>query len=409
MRLLLVMDEVNCGGAELSFFALCRGLAARANVHVALSAASLENPTIRAQWEGLRGTAVTLHPCRTRLHPGTVSLLHRRLRHAAASELAHLLQRVRPDFIVVNLPTVERGQPVLDAAERTSPRPPVWGFLHLPQKPSTIGAKLGKLRNLLVPRQLRRFDGLLTVSSAGAREVAERYGMHAPEVLHPPAASIPGNSFLLDRTSRLVAEGLPTGVFLLGLVGRVQVHHKGHDAALRVLQRLVDVGLQVHLVVVGDGPDLETVRALANRLGLSNRVSFLGWRDDVGELIPLFNAVIMPSRFEGMPLVALQAAAARVPVAGYAVDGLAELLPPEFTAPPSDEAALAKTLVDLIRGSLSWPADELARRARSWSDPEEAAVRLLTILESNTRGRAVSAGSAPLAKNAENVQKVLPR
>jgi glycosyltransferase involved in cell wall biosynthesis len=279
----------------------------------------------------------------------------------------------------------------------------------LAHKPSTIGAKLGKLRNLLVPRQLRRFDGLLTVSSAGAREVAERYGMRAPEVLHPPAASIPGNSSSLDRTSRLVAEGLPTGVFLLGLVGRVQVHHKGHDAALRVLRRLVDVGLQVHLVVVGDGPDLETVRALANRLGLSKRISFLGWRDDVGELIPLFNAVIMPSRFEGMPLVALQAAAARVPVVGYAVDGLGELLPPEFTAPASDEAALARTLVDLTRGSLSWPADELARRARSWSDPEEAAVRLLTILESNSRGRAASAGSTPLAKNAEDVQKVLPR
>src|SRR5215210_8989907 len=161
MRLLLVMDEVNCGGAELSFFALCRSLATRASVHVALSEASLENPKIRAQWEGRRGAAVTLHPCRTRLHPGTISLLHRRLRHAAASERAHLIQRVRPDFIVVNLPTVERGQPVLDAGERTSPRPPVWGFLHLVQKPSTIGAKLGKFRNLLVPRQLRRFDGLL--------------------------------------------------------------------------------------------------------------------------------------------------------------------------------------------------------------------------------------------------------
>lgn len=381
MRLLLVMEEMNCGGAELSFFALCRALAGRSTVHLALSEGSLANPTIRALWESLRDTSITLHRCRTPLNPGTLSNLNRRLRRSAARELADLLRTIRPDVVVANLPTVERGQAILDAAEGVIPRPPVWGLLHLAQKPSTIGAKLGKLRDLLVSRLLRRFDGLLTVSSAGARDIAERYGMHAPEVLHPPTAIAPAARSPTDRSARRVAEKLPDS-FLLGMVGRVEIHHKGHDAALRLTRQLLDAGLPVHLVVVGDGPDLTVVRKLAERLRIVADVSFLGWRQDAGDLIPLLSAVVMPSRYEGMPLVALQAAAAGVPVVGYAVDGLAELLPREFTVPPGDEAALGGTVAELVRGSLHWPAEEVARRAIAWSDPGAAAERLLTILQS---------------------------
>jgi glycosyltransferase involved in cell wall biosynthesis len=83
-----------------------------------------------------------------------------------------------------------------------------------------------------------------------------------------------------------------------------------------------------------------------------------------------------------MPLVAMQAAAAGVPVVGYDVDGLAELLPPEFRVAAGDETALANAVAALASGSLHWPTEELARRATAWSDPGKAADRLLMILQS---------------------------
>jgi glycosyltransferase involved in cell wall biosynthesis len=381
MRLLLVMEEVNCGGAELSFFALCRALASRTTVDLALYEGSLANSTIRALCESLRDTSVTVHRCRTRLNPGTFSNLHRNLRRPAARELADLIGTIRPDAVVVNLPTVERGQAVVDAADLVVPRPPVWGFLHLAQRPSTIGAKLGKLRDLMVPQLLRRFDGLLTVSTTGARAISARYRMRAPEVLYPPIPTVRPFPSTLDRKSRRAKVGLPD-TFLLGIVGRVEIHHKGHDAALRVTRQLLEAGLPIHLVVVGDGPDSAVVRGLAERLQVASVASFLGWRQDAGDLIPLLSAVIMPSRYEGMPLVAMQAAAAGVPVVGYDVDGLAELLPPEFRVAAGDETALANTVAALVSGSLHWPTEELARRATAWSDPEKAADRLLMILQS---------------------------
>ena len=117
MRILLIMEEVSCGGAELSFFALCQALATRCDVHVALYEGSLDNPTIRALCDSLRSTSTTVHRCTIPLNPGTLANLHRSFRRPAARMLADLIRIVRPDAVVVNLPTVERGQAVADAVE----------------------------------------------------------------------------------------------------------------------------------------------------------------------------------------------------------------------------------------------------------------------------------------------------
>lgn len=408
MRLLLIMEEVNCGGAELSFFALCRALASRSRVDLALSAASLENPAIRALCESLRDTSVTVHRCRTSLDPGTLSNLHRRLRRSAARELADLIGTIRPDIVLVNLPTVERGQAVVDAADLVTPRPPVWGFLHLSHRPSVIGAKLGRLRDLLVPRLLRRFDRLLAVSFAGAREITSRYAVRQCDILRPPVASLPAPPLLVDRSTRRASKGLPDG-FLLGMVGRVETHQKGQDVALRLMVRLLAEGHPIHLVVVGDGPDMALLRHQADRLNVSSRVLFLGWRQDADDLIQLMSALVMPSKYEGTPLTALQAASVGVPVVGYDVDGLGELLPPGFKVAYGNEAGLSAAIGDLARNLIRWPREELAQLAKSWSDPDLAAERLLGLMGSDLSTGPTGSRSGPLPKNTEGAEEVLPR
>jgi glycosyltransferase involved in cell wall biosynthesis len=372
------MEEVKCGGAELSFFALCRALASRCEVHLAVSRRALDHPVLRASCQALPDT-VRIHYSTAPLNAGTLANLNRHLRAAGAGELAGIIAASRPDVILVNLPTVERGQSVADAAERSTPRPPVWGFLHLSQQPSVIGAKLGWLRNFLVPSLIRRFDRLVTVSQAGSQEVVERYRLAPPDVLHPPTQ---GMSPLLPESNRSQlrqAQGLANR-FLLGMVGRIQIHHKGHDAALRVTRNLLRQGLDLQLVIVGDGPDRTAIQQMAERLGIASAVQFLGWRDDVERVIPLFDAVLMPSQYEGLPQVAVQAVTAHVPVVGYAVGGLAELLPEEFTATRGDEARLATIVSSIALEPRHWPAREVALRAATWSDPGAAADRLLQLM-----------------------------
>jgi len=378
MRILLVMEEVKCGGAELSFFALCRALSERCEVHLALSRASLDHPTIRALHDSLSDTSVRIHQCKTPLNPGTITNLHPFLRRAASRELSSLMEAVRPDVVIVNLPTVERGQAVVDAAATSRLRPPVWGFLHLSQKPSVIGAKLGRVRDLFAAKLIRRFDRLLTVSKAGAREVVQRYGTDPAEVVQPPTRTLEPLPAGTDRSQLRKASGLPD-TFLVGIVGRVQLHHKGHDAALRVIRELLDRGHAVHLVVVGDGPDQQAVRSMAERMGIAAAVTFLGWRDDIDRLMPLLDAVLMPSRYEGLPQVAVQAVTAHVPVIGYAVGGLIELLPGCFTVPYGAEDRLLEAMVSLMQNPDQWPADEVSLRAINWCEPAHAAEKVLAL------------------------------
>jgi glycosyltransferase involved in cell wall biosynthesis len=376
--MLLVMEELQCGGAELAFFSLCRSLSKSCEVHLALAEKSLENSSIRRLHDSLRDTSVTIHRCKTPLNAGTISLLHPFLRRAASRELASLMAAVRSDVVIVNLPTVERGQAVIDAAAQCSLQPPVWGFLHLSQKPSVIGAKLGPARDLMVPKLIRRFDHLLTVSEEGARDVVRLYGAERPQVVRPPTEMLQPLPPGVDRSHLRRVQGLPDS-FLVGMVGRVQTHHKGPDVALRVVHTLLSQRYAVHLVVIGDGPDLESIRTMAGRNGMGSAVTFLGWRDDVPSLLPLLDAVLMPSRYEGLPQVAVQAVTAHVPVVGYAVGGLAELLPSAFVVPYGSEDRLAAGVASLLRKAERWPAEEVRLRALTWCAPENAAAKVLAM------------------------------
>jgi glycosyltransferase involved in cell wall biosynthesis len=235
----------------------------------------------------------------------------------------------------------------------------------------------------MVKRLIGRFDRLLTVSHEGARQISARYRIPLPDVIHPPTPPLqPVDSLERDRRRR--AEQLPEG-FLIGMVGRVQLRQKGHDAALRLLGRFTEKP-QLRLAVIGDGPDLPRVRRLAERLGVAPRVSFLGWRHDAGALIPLLDAVLLPSHFEGLPQTTLQAATARVPVIAYDVDGLREFLPAAFQVPYADEERLADAVRHLLDGTLRWPSEEMAARALAWGNPARAAKRVLGLLRQSSVG-----------------------
>src|SRR5690606_22669005 len=84
---------------------------------------------------------------------------------------------------------------------------------------------------------------------------------------------------------------------------------------------------------------------------LGEQVRFVGWRDDVPQLMAAFDVFLMPSLWEGFGLVALEAMAQRVPVIASAVSSLPEIVIPGETgllAPPRDPAALAEALTLLL-------------------------------------------------------------
>jgi len=99
---------------------------------------------------------------------------------------------------------------------------------------------------------------------------------------------------------------------------------KRHIEALRALQKLNRS--DVHLAFAGTGPLMARVKQYSQEMGLKNHVHFLGLRNDIRELITSSIAVLLPSEREGLPRSIMEALCLGVPVVGYDIRGVRDLL-----------------------------------------------------------------------------------
>lgn len=128
---------------------------------------------------------------------------------------------------------------------------------------------------------------------------------------------------------------------------------KGCDLALHALRELLPTFPELRLHVAGEGPWEQAYRNLARRLGIGDRVRWLGWLEPAAlrEEYRRCRALLMPSRFEPFGLSALEAMACGAPVVAAGVDGLPEFLTDQETGvlvPPADSAALAQAARTLV-------------------------------------------------------------
>lgn len=126
-------------------------------------------------------------------------------------------------------------------------------------------------------------------------------------------------------------------------VGRL-TRQKDYPNLLEAVAR-VPTGSRV--LIVGDGELAEAIRGYTGDLGLSNRVTFLGIRSDVNELMCAADGFVLSSAWEGLPMVLLEAAAACLPAVATDVGGVAEIVQPGLgvLVPPNDPEGLAKGMI----------------------------------------------------------------
>lgn len=134
---------------------------------------------------------------------------------------------------------------------------------------------------------------------------------------------------------------------------------KGLDIALTALSRLTHRP-EVRLVIAGEGPEGPSLRALAQRLGVSDRVEFRGLvtPDRLPAMLNEATMVLMPSRWEGLPVAALEAAMLARPVVATDVGGVTEIVVDGETGlivaledPTSLAAAIERLLEDPARAA----------------------------------------------------------
>jgi glycosyltransferase involved in cell wall biosynthesis len=145
------------------------------------------------------------------------------------------------------------------------------------------------------------------------------------------------------------------------------------------------------LTVVGDGPQRAEAELAAQAPPLAGRVTFLGFRPDVPALLATADALVLPSAMEQQPLVVAEAMAAGKPVVATDTGGVADMLAPEFLAPPGNRVALA----DCLQALFAEPAPARigachAARARQRYAPEVCARRHRELYESLTGARSTT-------------------
>lgn len=159
---------------------------------------------------------------------------------------------------------------------------------------------------------------------------------------------------------------LPKSAKLVGSVGRLE-EVKGHDILIEAARQL---GEEVHVVLAGSGSRMSALQAMSAKLGLSDRVHFLGHRDDAAAVLQSLDVFCLPSRNEGLSLTLLEAQACGVSCVATDVGASGEGLCPHSgnLVPSEDPEALAQAIQRVLGASPATSPRAFIEQNFNWSD-----------------------------------------
>ena len=300
---------------------------------------SPENDRLRRRLEKIQASNTSMElrttPFRTRKLQG----LRNRFAKKSIYKLRHLLERENPDLVLYIQGEIEHASLALCAGQRM--RAPCVSYIPIPHHMALMGAKFGRLRDSLNAYLFRRPNGWITISES-MKTLLEKRGTKRPiQVVHN---GIDTSRFVpLAKQAARTALGLPEHKTLIGSIGRMEFKQKQQDFLARTFCDHCKNNDDMHLVLVGDGPDSARLRALINNLEIQSQVSFLPWQEESTLVYSALDMLVIPSRFEGVPLVMLEALACGTPVIASARDGMKDLLPTAWTFETENGDALAAT------------------------------------------------------------------
>lgn len=232
-------------------------------------------------------------------------------------------------------------------------------------------AAYGKINELAARRY---FDRILAVSCDIEEKLKEKYG--SDKVRHV-ANSIDLDQVRPAKTGPEVRNslGIAAEEIVVGAVGRM-VPIKGFDVYLKSAKVILESSPNTRFLLVGDGPEAANLRSLCDKLGISPRVIFTGFREDILDVINAIDIFMMTSWHEGIPVALLEAMALGKPTVATGVGGITEVLEQGVSglmAPAGDPAEIARQCCLLIESPER--RQEIGRLARVRVEAEFSSIR----------------------------------
>jgi glycosyltransferase involved in cell wall biosynthesis len=286
----------------------------------------------------------------------------------ATRRIEAILARFAPD--VVHTHAAKAGVVGRMAARRLSRRPKLVHTFHghvlsgyFPRPVSALFAAL--------ERRLARFtDAIVAVSGAVADELAGHHGVAPRAAIRVIENGVElGDYPPVDAAARrdarlLLAVTLDAARHVVVPARLVPI--KGHAILFDALDRLPDAVLPLEVHLLGDGPLRGALERRAARMPAAVHVRFHGFRDDLPRVLAAADAVVLPSRNEGMPIALIEAMALGLPIVATAVGGVPDLIEAGahgLLVPPEDPVSLAFAMARVLSDLAL--ARGLGARARS--------------------------------------------
>lgn len=324
------------GGSGVIASELARGLAERGH-HVVVVATALPE---RLRINGVRFERIEV-PCAPMFDTAPYGL-------AVANHLVHLARREAIDLVHLHYAIPHAASALVAGQVLGASAPATVVTLH-----GTDVTRLGRHPSLhpVTAFALASCAGLTTPSQFLRGEAAECFGL-APERIEVIRNFVDGERFAppVQRDRRVLAalfDAADDGPILFH-VSNMRAIKRPHDLVNVVAELRA---LRARMVVVGDGPERASVEARAREAGVADAMRFLGRRDDFHGLLGHADAFVLPSESESFGVAALEALAAGVPVFGYDVGGLPEVVTPATgrLVPVGDVPALAGAITEGLR------------------------------------------------------------
>jgi glycosyltransferase involved in cell wall biosynthesis len=294
--------------------------------------------------------------------------------HAALLEIVDLLVRRPPEIIHNHMYRAEiiGTRAALALAEQRVERPYVVGTVHSSRVRSAAD-------RALLRRLTPSMDQLIAVSRAIVSKIETEGRAGVPVELIYNGVDLKRYEYTEACCTLPEEYGFPEGTPLVGVVARLEPE-KGHTTLLEAWPAVLERVPEAHLLVIGEGSQLELLQALAESMHLLGepcsgdrcvgtrgarpgaKVLFTGLRDDVPAVTAALDVAVLPSYREAQGLAILEAMALRRPVVATAVGGVPEMIEHQRTGllvPPRDSGALGAAITRLLTDHPL--ADTLAR------------------------------------------------
>jgi glycosyltransferase involved in cell wall biosynthesis len=314
-RVVHVITRLIVGGAQLSMISLCEGLAGDFDVRI-----------VAGPQTGKEGS---LHRRAAEAAPLTVvQALRREISPrwdpVAVQALRRVLARLDGDIVHTHSSKAGIIGRLSAAPLRARSVHTVHGWGHTPADSTARRAAFIALERLAA----RHCDALVAVSAdTRAEGLAQRVGNPGIYWVIPETVELDplDPDFAASRARARGELGIERDAEVIGWVGRF-VDQKDPHTLSRAVEAVLVRRPATRAVLIGDGPHRGAVEASLHASGVGDRATFTGVVDGARKLIPAFDVLLHPSRWEGQPLVVQEALAERVPAVCSRTGGVAELV-----------------------------------------------------------------------------------